>query len=683
MVEIKSDKRNFSLKTPLGEDELIVESFSGKDEISRLFTYTLELESLNPNINYDDIVSKNVTLSILLPDQSKRFINGHVNRFVQSTESGDMSTYQMEMVPWLWFLTQTTDLRIFQEKSVPDIIKQIFDDAGFSGKYTDSLSGSYDPREYCVQYRETDFNFVSRLMEEEGIFYFFKHEDGDHKLILGDASSAHSPIEPAGDLEFFLGGEETTPRPAVTQISCEQSIRPTAVSYKDFDFKKPSTDLTVKEEKNSKHEIYDYPGNYRVRAAGEHLAKVRLEEENTTRKLFYGSTTDRRLAPGFTAKLIDHPRDDFNATYLITMVHQSGNQTEEDVTYECNFELIPEDTPFRASKITEKPVVTGLQTAIVTGPSGEEIWLDKYGRIKVQFHWDREGKKDEKSSCWIRVAQNWAGKNWGIVFHPRIGQEVIVHFEEGDIDRPLVTGRIYNEELMPPYELPLNSTQSTIKSRSSKGGEPDNFNEIRFEDKKGEEHFLIHAEKDHQKEVENDETHSVGHDRSKTIGNDETTDVGNNRAENVGNDESITIGNNRTENVGKDETISIGANRTESVGKNETISIGANRSENVTKNETITIGKDKSDTIGKNLTVDIGDNSTLNVGKKDIQSIGKELLVDVGDKVVYKCGKASITLKKDGTIKIEGKDITIKGSGKINVKASKDVVVKGSKIVQN
>ena len=624
MVEISSENRNYSLKTPLGEDELIVESFSGKDEISRLFSYTIELESNDPNINYDDIVSENVTLSILLPDKSKRFINGHVNRFIQSTESSDMSRYQMEVVPWLWFLTQTTDCRIFQEKSIPDIIKQIFDDAGFSGQYQDSLKGTYDPREYCVQYRETDFNFVSRLMEEEGIFYFFKHKDGEHKLILGDDSSAHSPIEPAGDLEFFLGGEETVPRPAVTQLTCEQSVRPTAISYKDYNFKKPSTDLMVTEEKEADHEIYDYPGNYKESAAGEHLVKVRLEEENATRKLFSGSSTDRRLSPGFTTKLIDHPRDDFNATYLITSVYHNGSQDGEDTTYECSFELIPGDVPFRAEQITEKPVVTGLQTAVITGPSGEEIWLDEYGRVKVQFHWDREGKNDEKSSCWIRVAQNWAGKNWGIVFHPRIGQEVIVQFEEGDVDHPLITGRVYNEEQMPPYELPANSTQSTIKSRSSKGGEPENFNEIRFEDKKGEEHFLIHAEKDHMKNVENDETHWVGQDRRKTIDHDEITHVEHDRTETVGNDESISIGNNRTEDVGNDESITIGNNRTESVGKNETISIGENRSEDVGNDESITIGNNRTESVGKNENITIGENRTEDVGKNETISISKD-----------------------------------------------------------
>jgi type VI secretion system secreted protein VgrG len=312
---------------------------------------------------------------------------------------------------------------------------------------------------------------------------------------------------------------------------------------------------------------------------------------------------------------------------------------------------------------------------MVTGPSGEEIWLDKYGRIKVQFHWDRVGKKNETSSCWIRVAHNWAGKNWGIAFHPRIGQEVIIQFIEGDVDKPIVTGSVFNEEQMPPYELPANSTRSTIKSRSSKDGTPDNFNEIRFEDKKGEEHFLIHAEKDHMIEVENDETHEVGHDRNKTIKNDETTTVEGNRTETVKKDEKITIEGNREENVDKNETITITGNRTLKVDKNQSIDI--------TKNETKTVGENLDETITKNAKLKVDENRETEIAKKDTLKIGKEWMVNVEDKLCIKCGDSSITLKKDGTIEIKGKDIKVTGSGKINIKASSDLVLKGSKIAEN
>lgn len=687
-----SDKKlNFLLNTPLGDDALIVESFSGTEEISRLYSYSVEAKSEKTSLSFDAMVGKVVTLIFMLSDNKKRYISGHVRRFAQPSRLDDLNHYQIEIVPWLWFLTQRSDCRIFQEKTAPEIIKEVFDAAGFSGKYEMKTTATYRKREYCVQYRETDFNFVSRLMEEEGIFYYFTHASDSHKLVLGDAPSAHKPLQPSGDVIYYRATEEEERRGAVMDFVAEHSVRSTKVSLRDFDFVKPSTDLMVMKNESDKYELYDYPGNYTERSDGEHYAKMRLEHHQSLVKLFSGTATERRFTTGSTFKLTEHPRSEYNATYMLTAVHHSGSQSDESETYQCGFECIPSDVPFRPQCNAVKPTIFGCQTAMVTGPSGEEIWLDKYGRIKVQFHWDRVGKKNETSSCWIRVARNWAGKNWGIAFHPRIGQEVIIQFIEGDIDKPIVTGSVFNEEQMPPYELPANSTQSTIKSRSSKDGTPDNFNEIRFEDKKGEEHFLIHAEKDHMIEVENDETHTVGHDRKKTVKNDETTIVEGNRTETVKKDETITIEGNRTEKVEKDESVSITGNRTESVEKDESVSITGNRSLSVDKNSTIDVTKNETKTIGENLDETISKNAELKVnanrqteiGKKDTLQIGKEWLVDVGDKIVFKCGDASITMKKDGSIDIKGKDIKINGSGKINIKASSDVVIKGSKISEN
>jgi type VI secretion system secreted protein VgrG len=684
-------KLNFFLDTPLGDDALIVESFSGTEEISRLSSYIVEAKSEKTSLSFDAMVGKQVTLILTLAGDKKRFISGHVKRFVQPSRLDDLNHYQIEIVPWLWFLTQRSDCRIFQEKTALDIVKEVFDSAGFSGKYETKTSATYRKREYCVQYRETDFNFVSRLMEEEGIFYYFTHTADSHKLVLGDAPSAHKPLQPSGDVIYYRATEQEERRDAIMDFVAEHSVRSTKVSLRDFDFVKPSTDLTVMRNASDKYELYDYPGNYTARPDGEHYAKMRLEYEQSLVKRFSGTATERRFTTGSTFKLTEHPRSEYNATYLLTSVYHNGSQSGDSQTYQCSFECIPSDVPFRPQCTTVRPSIYGCQTAMVTGPSGEELWLDKYGRIKVQFHWDRVGKKDEKSSCWIRVARDLAGKNWGFAFHPRIGQEVIIQFIEGNVDKPIVTGSVYNEEQMPPYELPANSTQSTIKSRSSKDGTPDNFNEIRFEDKKGSEHFLIHAEKDHMVEVENDETHTVGHDRNKTIKNDETTTVEGNRTETVKKDEKITIEGNRTEAVSKDETITIDGNRTESVEKNEKISITGDRSMSIDKNSTIDVNKNETKTIGENLDETISKNAELKVnenrmtdiGKKDTLQIGKEWLVDVGDKIVFKCGDASITMKKDGSIDIKGKDIKVSGSGKINIKASGDVSIKGSKIAQN
>jgi type VI secretion system secreted protein VgrG len=450
---------------------------------------------------------------------------------------------------------------------------------------------------------------------------------------------------------------------------------------------------------------------------------------------------------GCLFKLINYPREDQNREYLIISSSYSlGPQEYESAfaggngsIFSCGITAIDKQQAYRAPRITPKPIVQGPQTAIVVGKAGEEIWTDQYGRVKVQFHWDRYGEDNENSSCWVRVSQPWAGKNWGAVAIPRMGQEVIVSFREGDPDQPIITGRVYNEDNMPPYELPANATQSGVKSRSSKGGAPDNFNELRFEDKKGSEEVYIHAEKDQNNVVENNESTSVGNDRSETVGNDETISIGNNRTEDVGNDETITIGNNRTETVGTDETITIGSNRTESVGADETVTIGSNRSVTIGSSKTETISINKAETIGvaKELTiggayqvtvgaamnetigaakaeeigavksVNVGANSSENVGAnksvdaggnisesagKDVNvSSGKKMsltagddfaisgskkgVISIADELSITCGKASIVMKKNGDITINGKAITIKGSG--------DVIIKGKKILQN
>ncbi len=443
---------------------------------------------------------------------------------------------------------------------------------------------------------------------------------------------------------------------------------------------------------------------------------MRIEEFAAQFETAQATSNARALSVGTLFDLAKSPREDQNREHLVVSATYDLEYSDYEAMperggaeYRCSFVAMSSKQQFRPRRITPKPFVQGPQTAVVVGPGGEEIHTDQYGRVKVLFHWDREGeqKKDDSVSCWVRVSHPWAGKQWGAIAIPRIGQEVIVDFLEGDPDQPIITGRVYNAEQMPPYALPANMTQSGIKTRSSKGGTPDNFNEIRFEDKKGSEQLFIHAEKNQDIEVENDETHWVGHDRSKTIDNDETTHVKHDRTETVDNDETITIRGNRGETVEKDETIAITGNRTETVGKdetitisgartesvakdesidvakNQTISIGQNKTLNVGKNESISVGESRTDAVSKNETVDIGKSRTVSVGENDTLQIGKKLVIDAGDQIIIQTGSASITMKKDGTITIKGKDITLDGSGKINIKASGDVIVKGSKVVQN
>jgi type VI secretion system secreted protein VgrG len=692
------------ITTPLGPDVLLFHAMHGREELSRVSEYQVDLLSLKNDININNILGKNVTIKLTLQDDSIRHFNGYVTRVSQGGMHGRYRRYYATVRPWLWFLSRTSDSRIFQEMSVPDIVKKVFADHP-TAMVNDQLTGSYAQWTYCVQYRETDLNFVCRLMEQEGIYFFFTHGDGQHTLVMTDSYSGHEACQ--GDPIPFIAAEDVS-RADIERIhtwTLTQEIQPGVYVHDDYDFERPNVQLqakraVVRQYTPSDYEIYDYPGEYLQKGEGEASAAVRIDEFAAQFETTQATANARAISVGTLFAMDKHPRDDQNrehlivsATYDLEFSDYEAMPERGGADYSCSFVSMSSKQQFRPKRLTPKPSVQGPQTAVVVGPNGEEIYTDKYGRVKVLFHWDRVGEqtRDENTSCWVRVSQPWAGKAWGGIAIPRIGQEVIVDFLEGDPDQPIITGRVYNADQMPPYALPANMTQTGIKTRSSKGGAPDNFNEIRFEDLKGEEQLFIHAEKNQDIEVENDETHWVGHDRKKTIDNDETTHVKHDRTETVDNNETITIGSNRSENVAKDETITIGKNRTEGVGDNEsinvgkdqTITIGGNKMLTIDKKESISVGDSRTDEVAKNEDVSIGKNRTIEIGENDSLQVGKKLIVDAGDEITIRTGSASITMKKDGTITIKGKDITLNGSGKINVKASSDVVVKGSKVMQN
>ena len=648
--------RDVSITTPLGPDVLLFHRLQMNEALGRLYSAELELLSEDEQVKIDDILGQLISVTLTLENGGERYFTGYVSDFSQVGRAEHMVRYQATLQPWMWFLSRTSDCRIFQQKTAPQIIEDVFRDCGFTD-FENALSQEYRTWDYCVQYRESDFNFVSRLMEQEGIYYFFRHEQDKHMLVLADSPSAHSAFPGYGTIPYFPpDNQRRRDQDHIDGWLLSKSVQTGLVVLEDYDFTRPKANLQTQSKVTRKHanadyEVFDYPGEYQVFGDGEQYARRRIEEMQVGYERVQGQGDARGLAAGHVFSLEDYPREDQHREYLITSAryeivsdeyYATPGGADEDL-FRCHFHAIDYRTPFRALRNTPRPIVQGPQTAIVVGPAGEEIWTDKHGRVKVQFHWDRYGKADENSSCWVRVSQVWAGKKWGAMHIPRIGQEVIVEFLEGDPDRPIITGRVYNGDNMPVYDLPANQTQSGIKSRSTKNGTPENFNEIRFEDKKGQEQLYIHAEKNQDIVVENDETHWVGHDRTKTIDNDETT----------------TVGRDRTESVGRNETISIANNRTEDVGKNETISIAENRTEDVGKSETVAIGKDRSH--------DIGNDDALNVGKN--------LVINAGDSVLIKTGSASISMKKNGDITISGKTITIKGSG--------NVIIKGKKILQN
>ena len=701
--------RMMEIVTPLGED-LLFHRMRANEEMSRLGEYEIDLLSKKSDIDLDQILAKNVTVKLELPDQKTRYFNGFVTRFLQVGMHGKYHLYHATVRPWLWFLTRTINCRIFQEMSVPDIVKKIFEPYPMADFKFD-LSETYVKRTYCVQYRETDFNFISRLMEDEGIYYFFKHVDGRHTLNAVDSGSSHSPFPGYAELPYIALGRSTRlEKEFVDDWNLKREVQPGHWTLDDFDFERPSVDLTVdtKKKRNHEHatfEVYDYPGEYFKNDLGDHYVRTRMDEWQYQFELVSGGANARGITVGSLFKLTGHPRKDQNVDHLVLSseyeleYHQYEALDATETKCHCRFTGLDTKQQFRPQRTSYKTFVQGPQTAIVVGPSGDEIYTDKYGRVKVQFHWDREGKEDENSSCWIRVAHPWAGKNWGMVAIPRMGQEVVVDFLEGDPDRPLITGRVYNAEQMPPWDLPANKTQTGVLTRSSKGGTGANANAIRFEDKKGEEQLWIHAEKNQDIEVENDETHWVGHDRTKTIDHDETSHIKHDRTETVDNNETITIGVDRTEMVGNNETITIGSNRAISVGSSETATVALQRTHTVGVNETITVGAAQeitvggfqavtvgafqAVTVGADQSVNVGSNRSTSVGKNDSLSVGKNLSIDAGDSITLTTGSASITMKKDGTIVIKGKNITVEGSGKINIKASSDIVMKGSKILQN
>jgi type VI secretion system secreted protein VgrG len=720
-------ERFIGVTTPLGGDELLFRKMTAFESLGRLFEVRLELLSESETINLDDVLGQDMTVRMQVQDGSDRYFHGFCSEFSQSGRLGRYVTYEATLRPWLWFLTRTADCRIFQEMTVPDIIKDVFREHGFSD-FEESLSKSYREWEYCVQYRETDFNFVSRLMEQEGIYYFFKHEKGKHTLVLADSYSAHDLIPAYEKVPYYPPSANVVrEEDCITDWFIRKAVTTGNYVLDSYDFKKPKAELLAnssvsRQNARADFEIFDYPGEYLEKSDGNQYVRARLEELQAEYERVDGESDARGFMSGGLFELENYPREDQNREYLLVSVqhqaqitdYESGVSSGES-EYSCSFEAIDSKEPFRAPRNTPKPTVQGPQTALVVGPSGEEIHTDEYGRIKVQFHWDRYGKTDENSSCWVRVSQVWAGKQWGAMHIPRMGQEVIVDFLEGDPDQPIVTGRVYNADNMPPYSLPDNKTQSGIKSRSTKEGTPDNFNEIRFEDKKGSEEMYIHAEKDQSIVVENDKTESVGHDNTENIGNDETISVQNNRSKSVGVDQSESIGSNKTIQVGANHTESIGANMTidvasnksENVGINttETIgaakalsigaayqvsvgaamnqSIGASKSEEVGAGKSSKVGSDSSEEVGSNKTIDAGEDIGVTSGKKMILTAGddftisgaKKGLIDIADELTIQCGKAVIQMKKNGDIIVEGKKISMKASG--------DIVMKGKKILQN
>ncbi|RWC35236.1 MAG: type VI secretion system tip protein VgrG [Mesorhizobium sp.] len=725
------NERATVVQTPVGADLLTFTHLVGRDEISRCLAYTVGFVSSSPEI--DPLKMLGGAVSVEGESDPKRWFSGLVSEFRLTRIEDRLAYYEAVIRPWLWFLGNTTDCRIFQNMSVIEIVEEVFSKYS-TAKFEKRLQGSYPPREYCVQYDETDLDFVQRLLEHEGILYFFEHDEGKHTLVLADAMNKLKPAPGYEKVPYHFEGQGSRRDVEyITEWIPGSSVRPGAYVHTDYDFTKPGADLMAKSAQPFSHKLaagenYRQPGAHLDVGRGDSLAAIRREEIQAVHQRIAAVGTVRGLYSGCTFKLDGFPREDQNQEYLVVSAEyrlfDPGYRALADVESE-NFKVIlgvaPTALPYRPPRVTTRPIMRGPQTATVVGPSGEEIFTDKYARVKVQFHWDRLGKKDQNSSCFVRVSQTWAGSGWGFIQIPRIGQEVIVDFIEGDPDLPIITGRVYNTSQMPPYGLPGSATQSGWKSDSSKGG--GGYNELMFEDKAGSELVNFQAQKDHNLLIKNDRTklvqhdqsdridhdakHSVGHNLDEDVGNnktvkvgvDQTTDIGSNDTETVGINRSLTVGSNETINIGSNSTETIGSNHTQTVAIVQTITVGAARVDSVGASETRSVGGPQTNTIGATRSVSVGAAQSHSIGAADSWTIGAgqtvnvaaDQSVTVGSAQTFKVGAArsasvaaddstsvggahSLSVAKASAISV-GEDSSIKIGKKLVINAGEEILI--------
>jgi type VI secretion system secreted protein VgrG len=603
------------ITTPLGANKLLVRDYAGEESISGLFHYRVSMVSEDPLLPFESIVGKAVTLQIPQSSGDTHYINGIVGTFSQHGRDQRFVHYTAELHPWLWLLTMNVDCQIFQNMSTPDIVKKVFADLGFSD-FKDQLKGAYLPREFCVQYRESSFAFISRLLEEEGIYYFFEHTSSSHALILADDPAAWLTCAGLTAAIYNDRPDSYNEDDLITECEWRGTVTPGQFKTDDYNFETPDTDLLATAQgKDTTRSIYGYPGLYRKQSEGEHIANLRLAALELPAQTLLGTGTCRSFYAGSKFTLSEHYAKDRNRAYIVHKLKIKGDQRD----YQNSFEAFPAATLFRPPLLTPHPVISGTQTALVVGKSGEEIWTEIYGRVKVKFNWDQSAASDETASCWVRVASPWAGKQWGGIHVPRLGMEVIVSFLEGNPDRPLITGSVYNASQTVPNALPVSQTKSTLRSNSSKGG--NGSNEFTFEDKAGAEEVFLHAQKDL------------------------TVAVLNNMASSITKDESLVVKGKRTVSITGDEAHTNSANYTSSVSGNFTLKVDGNLSIKASGTVSIESGSAFSNKAGTSLTNQAGEGLTNKAGTSLTEQAGTTLSIKAG---------ASGTIDGGGTLALKG-----------------------------
>lgn len=693
------DGRPLSIQTPLDKDKLLLIGFHGDEGMSQLFSFQIEvLAETATEVAFDQLLGQKVTITVEISTGKKRYFNGIVSRVTEGQQGSIFREYTLEVVPQIWLLARQAQSRIFQHITVPDILKKVFE--GLDVSY--ELQGAFYKRDYCVQYRETDFNFACRLMEEEGIFYFFKHSDGSHKMVVANSPTSHEEVPIASNViyETVEGGFREESR--IHSWIKMQGLRSGKYTLWDHSFELPHKHLEASKTtlesvsvgtvthklnvaNNQKLEIYDFPGEYAQRFDGvnasggdqqsdlqnifednKRTVGIRMQEETVPAVLIQGASQCGQFTSGHKFTLQRH----FNANgvYVLTTVRHGCRQdnyrsSNAAFSYSNSFTCLPIDLPFRPRRTSAKPIVPGSQTAVVVGPSGKELFTDKYGRVKVQFHWDREGKNDADSSCWIRVGQLWAGKRWGASFWPRIGQEVIVDFLEGDPDQPIIVGGVYNAEQMPPYmgdgldsKHKNDPNVSGIKSNTTLGGV--GFNEIRFDDTKGKEQVFLHAERNFELTTKNDSLARTYGSRHQIIGQEKDGSKTGDQLETVYHDKQIKVNHDYVEQIGNSMQLYIGGidggtgdldivvdgEKKESVGKDDHLHVKGNRKEKIDSDQSLTVGGSQQEKVGMKHAVDAGQEIHLKGGMTVVIEAGMQLTLKAAGGFVD-IGPAGVTIQ--------------------------------------
>ncbi|MDO4641978.1 MAG: type VI secretion system tip protein TssI/VgrG [Neisseria sp.] len=690
--------RTVIAQTPFGQN-LLFKKLDGKESVSDLFEFNVTFVSKDANLQGSDIVGLPVTLEIDTKTGGKRYLNGLVTDFGyfgEDEDEEDYHAYTAVLRPFMWYLTQNVDSRVFVDKSVLDITKEVLAPFGFP--FQIKCQKGYRTRGFCVQYQETSFNFISRLFEQEGIYYYFDHKNDSHELVITDdvgslTAIAGNPALPYHSRQVAAGAPSIE---YIDEWAERDSLKSNKYSTQDYNYNNAKVAMkssdSVHDFNSVDMEHYDFYTGFSDVSEAQNYSQVRSESLKSQTKVITGSGTVLTLAPGHTFSLIKHPHASSNSEYLILATEyafeEAGYTTGDKIgSFRTSFRVLPKSFPYRPPLRAMKPQVLGTQAATVTGPAGEEVYTNEYGDIKVQFHWDRYGKMNESSSNWVRVAQGSAGSGFGSINTPRVGEEVLVDFINGDADRPIIVGRLYNSAMSPPWGFPAAAKQSGIKSKSFNSPLA-NFNELMFNDTAGSEMVNFQAQKDLTSLVKNNETRNVNNDRTTTIGNNETLSVTGERAKSVQKNETASVAMNRTASVGQNETLdvtqnqalSVGQNQSVSVGKDQSVSVTNNRSKSVGQNESVSVGQSQAMMIGQDQNVSVGKNQALTVGASrnktivanEVSSIGGNRQKTVSSTNISTIGAANVT-------NIGGADVTnVGGLSMTNVGGAETHIVGGA-----